>query len=137
MIPNANINERTSIERVYPLSAFDEDAGENSSGSSPRRCGVKLETVPDAAGAFRMVRGAQALTGADDAPGTAFVCPYMGRAYGLFMIEGGGRGAVEEHGNIFAGHLDEYAAFLETIIETARKMKPAPHLDPRRLANIG
>jgi hypothetical protein len=137
MIPNANLNERISIERLYPLSAFDQDAGENSSGSSPRRCGVRVESVPDAAGAFRMVRTSQALTGSTDTPGTAFVCPYMGRAYGLFMIKGGARGAVEERGDIFADHIDEYTAFLDTLVLTARQLRPAPYLDPRRLADIG
>jgi hypothetical protein len=137
MVPNANLNERTSIERIYPLAAFDQDAGENSSGSSPRRCGVKVESVPDAGGGFRMVRAAQALTGLVDTPGTAFLCPYMGRAYGLFMIKGGGRGAVEEHGDIFADHLDEYTAFLEALVQTARRMPPAHQLDRSRLADIG
>jgi hypothetical protein len=137
MIPNANVNDRTTIERMYPLSAFDQDAGENSAGSSTRRCGVRLETVPDADGAFRIVRAAQALTGSADTAGTAFLCPYMGRAYGMFAIEGGSRGAVEERSDIFAGHLDEYAAFLETIVETARRMSPAPSVDRSRLADIG
>ena len=137
MIPNANVNERASIERIYPLSAFDQDAGENSSGSSPRRCGVKVETVPDSVGAFRMARTSQALTGSTDAPGTAFLCPYMGRAYGLFVISGGARGAVEERGDIFTDHLDEYAAFLDTLVLTARRLPRAPYLDPSRLADIG
>jgi hypothetical protein len=137
MIPNANLNERTSVELVYSLSAFDQDAGENSSGSSPRRCGVRVESVPDAAGAFRMVRTSQALTGSTDTPGTAFVCPYMGRAYGLFMSRGGARGAVEERGDIFADHHDEYTAFLDTIVLTARRLRRAPYLDPSRLADIG
>jgi hypothetical protein len=136
MVPNANLNERTSVERLYPLSAFDQDAGENSSATSPQRRGVRIESVPDAAGAFRMVRSSQALTG-PDTPGTAFVCPYMGRAYGLFMIKGGGRGAVEERGDIFADHLDEYTAFLDTLVQTAREMPAAPYLDPSRLADIG
>jgi hypothetical protein len=61
----------------------------------------------------------------------------MGRAYGLFVISGGARGAVEERGDIFTDHLDEYAAFLDTLVLTARLLPPAPYLDPTRLADIG
>ena len=83
------------------------------------------------------MRTSQALTGSPDTPGTAFVCPYMGRSYGLFVLKGGGRGALEERGDIFADHLDEYAAFLNLVVDKAKQMRPAPHLDPRCLANSG
>lgn len=137
MTPNATLNDRASLEAIYPYSAFEADAGSNSMGNASSRHGVRIETVPDDAGAFRLARAVMALEPAHASAGTAFLCPYMGRAYGFFSLRGGEKGAVEEKRDILQSDADEYAVFIDAIIETARGLHPAAKMDPRRLAGFG
>ena len=43
-----------------------------------------------------------------------FICPYMGRAYALFAMP------VEEKGDIFDPHPEEYEAFINTVMTAAK-----------------
>ena len=134
--PNANINDPSSVELLYALSAFESDAGANSTADAGMRRGVRIESVPDLGGAFRVVRATASL---EELPrGThTFLCPYMGKRYGEFVLVGGSRGSVEERRDIFESTVDEYHAFIAGVIEAARHTKPEPHFDPSRLAGFG
>jgi hypothetical protein len=55
----ANINDRDSLERLYPREAFQEDAGRNALGKTPVLYGVRIESAPDAQGWFHLVRAQQ------------------------------------------------------------------------------
>jgi hypothetical protein len=136
MTPNANINDGGSVELVYPLSTFEADAGANSSADATMRRGVRIESVPDPLGAFRVVRATASL---EDLPGGAqtFLCPYMGKRYGEFALAGGSRGRVEERRDIFESDVDEYQAFMARVIEAAHNTPAEPHFDPNRLAGFG
>ena len=52
----ANLNDRTSVEAVYPREAFEEDAGRNSRDKGEIVYGVRIDSVPDAQGYFSLVR---------------------------------------------------------------------------------
>jgi hypothetical protein len=136
MTPNANINDGRSVEFLYSLSAFETDAGANSSADATMRRGVRIESVPDPSGAFRVVRATASL---EELPrGThTFLCPYMGKRYGEFALAGGSRGRVEERRDIFESDVDEYQAFIARVVEAARKHQAEPHFDPNRLAGFG
>jgi hypothetical protein len=136
MTPNANINDRGSVELVYPLSACESDAGANSAADATMRRGVRIESVPDPLGAFRVVRATASLQELPRGTHT-FLCPYMGKRYGEFVLVGGSRGSVEERRDIFESDADEYHAFIERVIEAARNNQAERHLDPHRLAGFG
>ncbi|MYZ47515.1 hypothetical protein [Propylenella binzhouense] len=126
MTPNADVNDRGSIERLYPYAAFEADAGANSMAKAETRHGIRIETVPDASGAFRIARASHAPADFEEMKAHGFVCPYMGRAYGFFRLSGGMRGAVTEERDIFDPLRDEYEGFIDTIIGTARELARAP-----------
>jgi hypothetical protein len=137
MPPNANVNDRPSIEALYPAEVFEADAGANSMGHAHFLRGIRVEAGSDESGAVRIARATQSLSDADHPACSAFLCPYMGRAYGLFMLQGGGRGAVDERRDIFEPHLDEYSAFIDKIIETGRHSALAPGGSRDRMAGWG
>ncbi len=52
----ANVNDRASIEAVYPLAAFEEDAARNALADAPVVHGVRIDSAPDAQGWFALAR---------------------------------------------------------------------------------
>ncbi len=121
MNPNADLNDRATVERIYPFDAFEADAGANSMGKAAVRHGLRIETVPDASGAFRVARATHAPADFETLKAHGFLCPYMGRAYGFFRLAGGMRGAVTEERDIFDPLRDEYEAFIDTVLQAARE----------------
>jgi hypothetical protein len=123
----ANIFDRASIEAVYPRDLFESDAATNSAARSTTSRGVRIESAPDEGGEFRLVRAAHRATKRAAHRDAIFLCPYMGRAYSLFSLAGGVKGQIIENADPFEPHPEEYDAFIERIIETAKRFeKPAP-----------
>jgi hypothetical protein len=137
-ILNANVNDRDTVKAVYPLSAYEADVNENSIARATVRHGVRIETAPDATGAFRVARASQSVaatseTGPDETE-PDFLCPHMGREYGRFALRGGQRGAVEEKQDIFQDHTaDEYELFIDKVIEAARRTELLSPLHRHRM----
>ena len=114
----ANVNDRASVEALYPREAFAEDAGRNALNKIAVLHGVRIESAPDREGWFGLARarhhvgeageGAQAIFLAAQEPHLA--APLVGQEPESAPSE-----AAAE-----ATRADEYDAFVDRIIETAR-----------------
>ena len=70
----ANINDRASIERVYPADAFAVDAADNDRQPGNQLLhGVRLLSAPDAHGAFELERAARQV---GEVGGALFLAPF-------------------------------------------------------------
>ena len=50
----ANVNDRASVEAIYPQVAFDEDAGRNALADAPVVHGLRIDSAPDPQGWFAL-----------------------------------------------------------------------------------
>jgi hypothetical protein len=118
----ASINDRASIEEIYPADVFAADAAANDRPEAETLRGVRITSAPDEAGCFAVERAAHH---AGEAPtGTAiFLAPFH-------------RAAPTEHAESNPDPRGGYNAFLDEIIATARRQgyravtSPGPG-DPR------
>jgi hypothetical protein len=101
----ANINDRSSIERTYPPDAFARDAAENDRSRIEILKGVRVASAPDADGNFALEPGSH-YTG--EVPGTVFLAPFHRRT----PKEHTGDDPDPRHG---------YDAFIDEIIDAARR----------------
>lgn len=101
----ANINDRPSIERIYPPDAFARDAAENDRHRVEILRGVRIASAPDEAGNFALEPGAQ-YTG--EVPGTLFLAPFHPRTPEWCASDD----PDPRHG---------YDAFIDEIIDAARR----------------
>lgn len=124
-MPSAKIHDRASIEGVYSRSAFEEDAARNAVGDAQILFGVRIESGPDAQGAFGLARAKQHVGEQATSGGAVFLAPdHQTRYAGVLKNEGAGRQQGEGAADDPAG---EYAAFVDRIVETAKTAEfPAP-----------
>jgi hypothetical protein len=113
-IPQVNINDRASIERVYPPDAFARDAAENDRHRVELLKGVRIASAPDEAGNFAL-EPATRYTG--EVPGTPFLAPFHRRT-------------VEEYAADDPDPRHGYNAFIDDIIEAARRHGYRPEESP-------
>jgi hypothetical protein len=118
----ANILQRETIEAIYPRSVFENDAGLNSTADAAILHGVFIGSAPDEKGEFRIARATRQAGEAPHEPGSLFLCPYMGQAYGAFSLQGGSKGAVVENRDIMERHPEEYTAFIGELIRAVRSL---------------
>ena len=112
-VSKANINDRASIERIYPPDTFAVDAAENQKQPANELIkGVRIASPPDENGAFELGPAAQHV-GED--PGTAFLAPY--------------RPAGTEAGASSHPHAG-YDEFVDRIIEAARELADTAQASP-------
>ena len=115
---SAKIHDRTSIEGVYPKSAFEEDAARNSVGDAQILFGLRIESAPDEHGVFALIRAKQHVGEQAPTSGAIFLAPeHQTRYAGVLRNDGaGGKYAEGEEDD----PSDEYAAFIDRVIETAK-----------------
>ena len=113
-MPQANINDRGSIERVYPPDAFARDAAENDRQRVELLKGVRIVSAPDEAGNFALEPATQ-YTG--EAPGAVFLAPFHRRT-------------AEEYAAADPDPRHGYDAFLDEIVEAARRHGYRPEDSP-------
>ena len=124
---SANINDRSSVERLYPRDAFEADAGSNALGKTAVLQGLRILSGPNEAGEFQIARASQHV-------GEVHAGEKQGRGNGLFLAPNLGSnfaalmqndtdygGAQEKHDAIqsVSARQDEYAAFIDRVIATA------------------
>ena len=118
----ANVNDRASIERIYPRDAFDTDAAKNSRGKALVLEGVLIASQPAENGEFELVRKRRHMGENDPEGDTLFVAPYRGEEDGALQ-QTPGYGALEGTGDAVAKVEQggrEYEAFIDRIIATAK-----------------
>jgi hypothetical protein len=110
----ANINDRSTIERVYPFDRYRQDANRNTIPNAQILHGVTVASPPDESGAFHL-HEAERQSGELEAiaGGYAFFLPPMGGA-----------------GDLEADKAD-YAGFIDRIVETARQVRKVQPADER------
>lgn len=110
----ANINDRSTIERVYPFARYRQDANRNTIPNAQILHGVTVASPPDESGAFHL-HEAERQSGELEAiaGGYAFFLPPMGGA-----------------GDLEADKAD-YAGFIDRIVETARQVRKVQPADER------
>jgi hypothetical protein len=128
-MPEANINDRSSVERLYPREDFDRDAGENADAKATVHRGLRIVSPVDRKGLFSAERGSRHVGEGDPEGDTVFLAPFL--AKGLGPLGGtalyGGR-AHTDAAPADGGRTDQdYRAFIDRIIETAGRaeFKPA------------
>jgi hypothetical protein len=130
---HTDLKNRDSITTIYPREIFEVEAAKNSRVGETTRHGLLIEGAPEGDGSLRVGRVTRSIGDPSGGPETLFICPYMGRAYGFFGLQGGGKGAVVENRDIFDPHPEEYHAFINTVLAAAKSFRPPPPLDRSRL----
>ena len=121
----ANINDRTSIARLYPFAAFLGEANANMRARASMWRGVEIIAGPDAEGWFAMTRASRHAGEREVAGGARFLCPFAqatGHApdYPAPAAASGGDD----------GRAAAYDGFIDNIIAAARAMPPEPAPGP-------
>jgi hypothetical protein len=121
-MPDANINDPASIERLYPREDFERDAGENARDKATVHRGLVIVSPVAADGRFSAERGTRHVGEADPEGDTVFLAPFLTEASAPFQqdnaygesAEAGGPQAISAQKN------DDYRTFLDRIVTAAR-----------------
>ena len=112
-MPQVNINDRRSIERIYPPDAFAVDAAENQKQPANELVrGVRIASPPDATGAFELD---PAVLHVGEDPGTVFLAPYRPAGTEASASTDPDRG---------------YDSFIEDIVAAARDLAATAEASP-------
>ncbi|HZB94145.1 MAG TPA: hypothetical protein VE397_22030, partial [Stellaceae bacterium] len=129
---NADINDPSSIERIYPRAVFLREAHANARAKASVLRGLRILAAPDAAGKFELVRAARHAGEADSPGGAVFLCPFAQAAISSAAQYPAAAGPPPAAPPEAA---DPYLAFLDRVIATARSApvpEPTGSGDPRR-----
>jgi len=110
-----NINDRSTVERIYPRAVFQQEANANARGNASVLSGVRIAAPADDAGAFDLVRASRHAGESDPSDGAIFLPP---AAPGI--APGSPASAWDE----------AYARFIDKIIATASHAEFAPSPGP-------
>ena len=99
---NANINDRGTIERIYPRAVFLRECNVNARVKASVLHGLRILAGADAAGRFELVRAARRAGEPETGSSGVFLCPLA-----VASPQAG-------------GPADPYDAFLDRVIATAR-----------------
>lgn len=116
----ANINDRSTIEGIYPRAVFMQESNANARAQATVRCGVRIGSAPDASGAFDLVRASRHAGEPDSGNGAVFLSP---------VAQETGHGAdypAAASGDAGTRPRDAYGAFIDEIIAAARSAHAAP-----------
>lgn len=112
----ADLNDRASIEEIYPRETFRQDAARNSVGTATVLRGLRIMSQPDESGVFDLV-AVKRQTGERDPEGDTVFVP-------AFLESG-----IEDPGPTDS----DYRAYIDRVIAVARSVdfKPAIAQDDR------
>jgi hypothetical protein len=124
---SARINDRASVERLYPRDAFEADAGSNAQGKATVLKGLRILSGPDASGAFRVARASQHVgeVHAGEAQGRGnglFLAPDLGANFAALAQKDTDYGGAEEKADAMRSvdaRAAEYDAFIDRVIAAA------------------
>lgn len=120
----ANLNDRASVEKIYPEALWERDAARNTQGSASIIYGVKILSEPDADGSFELLPMARQVAECDPESDVIFMPAFEADAADAVpgATYGGSVAPTTDHDTA-----SEYAGFIDSVIETARKsdFKPA------------
>ena len=109
-MPEANIHDRLTIERIYPRDAFDRDTRRNAK-PRPRFCTASESTSsPDANGVFSLARTSRHVAEQNPEGDVVFVFPHRYQGDDALM-QGPDYGGPEEKGAAARASQDANAAY--------------------------
>jgi hypothetical protein len=130
-MPTANIFDRASVEAIYPRDVYQAEAAQNSVGNAQEQRGLRIDSAPDSEGNFRLARAVRDVGEAAGTRDSLFLSPTMeSREYGRFAEMPGREGGMEERRNPPAPDGNDYAAFIDRIIEAARNAQFPERIGP-------
>jgi hypothetical protein len=115
-MPSVNVNDRTSLERIYPADAYAADASDNARAKAEALRGLRIRSKPDENGQFEVERGVQHVGEAGDA---AFLAPQH-------------REQAREYARPDPDPRADYEAFLDDVVKAAREFGFEPADSPGR-----
>ncbi|HEV7872991.1 MAG TPA: hypothetical protein VGO82_02525, partial [Enterovirga sp.] len=71
----AQIGDRSSVERIYPRDAYDEDAAENARPKAQIHHGVRISAPADGSSGFDLARASMHVGEAESSADTLFLFP--------------------------------------------------------------
>jgi hypothetical protein len=119
----ANVNDRATIERLYPREAFEADAAKNANPKADMLHGVRIASEVSESGEFTLQRTRNQVGENDPLGDTLFLAPFLGEAQGALRQSPGYSGAEENPDALpkAADKRPDYEAFIDRIAETARQ----------------
>jgi hypothetical protein len=124
----ADINDRESIERIYPRAVFAREANANMRAKASVLSGVQIASAPDGQGHFELTRASRHAGEDRSSAGAIFLCPFAQRS---------GHGADDPAAAAPPSGerpRDAYDAFIDEVIAKARGARfpePTGRHDPR------
>lgn len=115
----ASVKDRGTLEKIYPRDVFEQDAARNARGDAEVLHGLRILSRPDDEGSFKVTRMSRQVGEMDPDADGAFLVPQTDRATGGLREESYGGMSETSHSNQSSIE-EEYARFLEDVIETAR-----------------
>jgi hypothetical protein len=127
-MPDANINDRSSVEQIYPRDDFDRDAGENSDAKATVHRGLRIVSAVDPDGRFKAERGLRHVGESDPESDTVFVAPFLAQSHAPLQQTNTYGGAVEtsDPAQTLQEKADDYQAFIDRIIAAAKAAEFKP-----------
>lgn len=110
-----NINDRGTVERIYPRAVFQQEANANARGNASVLSGVRIVSAADESGAFDLVRASRHAGESDPSDGAIFLPP---------AVPGAAPGSPAPAWD------DAYRRFIDKIIATAARAAFAPSPGP-------
>jgi hypothetical protein len=114
---SANINDRTSVQKIYPMTAWEQDGSRNAKGNASIVYGVKILCAPDPKGAFDLVRASRHIAESDPESDEVFLTPFESGASEAIdgaTYSGGVQPPGHQHSN------GDYESFVDAILDAAR-----------------
>ena len=120
----ANLNDRASVENIYPEARWEQDAAQNTRGKAAVMHGLKILSEPGADGGFDLAPASQHVGESNSDGDVVFIPAFEADA------------AAASDGSTYGGSVapiadrdtaNEYARFIDSVIEAARNadFKPA------------
>lgn len=122
----ANVNDKTTIERLYPRETFARDAGRNADAKASAQHGLRIESEPDGTGAFSLSPASRHVGEGDMRMHSLFLAP--ARSYDAALEPGGAAygGTAERQDGPAADHSAAeraYEDFIDRVLDAARSVR--------------
>jgi hypothetical protein len=127
-MPDANINDRRSVEGLYPRDDFERDASENSDAKATVHRGLRILSAVDPNGGFKAERGLRHVGESDPEGDTVFVAPFLAQSQAPLHQTNTYGGDVEmgDPGQASQDKTGDYRAFVDRIIAPAKAAEFKP-----------
>jgi hypothetical protein len=117
----ANLNDRATVEAIYPREAFESDAAQNSRGKAAVLHGLLIASEVAESGAFELKRAKRHAGENDPLGDTRFVAPFLREADGA-MEQISAYGAERPRGVKTAeGRRGDYDSFIDRVLAAAAR----------------